>query len=306
MRWHVDPTHPLNICKEEPDSDIVNNVQAFLGQDTAALAFLMTYFPEQISPTKQSEINIGWLEELGIEQAILSIKKSTGIKKLLLMINTYGGLVTSSYKIAAAIRDNFEEITVFIPHIAASGGTLIALTGNKIVMGEMSNITPIDVQLPRDDEWYSVNSMIRVFDTLNGYFLKKSEDDATYPWKALADGLDPVEFQEWMDTSMLMQRHALEILSHRYSSFTKNAVDIVDKLNKEFPTHITCIRYNEASQLFHPNCFKYDSEDYNEKWTVFKTWFEKYLPEKSEYHIIRYILPKKEEATGESNVKTNI
>ena len=41
---------------------------------------------------------------------------------------------------------------MFIPHIAASKGTLIALVGNKIVMGEMAHLSPIDVQAQREME----------------------------------------------------------------------------------------------------------------------------------------------------------
>jgi len=79
-----------------------------------------------------------------VEDSILNIQKTRQIDKLLLL-NSFGGQVSSSFKVAQAIRKNFKYITVFIPHIAASGGTLIVLCGNELVMGDMSNLTPIDV-----------------------------------------------------------------------------------------------------------------------------------------------------------------
>lgn len=121
--------------------------------------------------------------------------------------------MSSSFKIAYALRKNFNDITVFIPHIAASGGTLIALSGNEIVMGDMSELTPIDIQMERKGEMYSVNAMIRSFGALNELFKDTSEEDAPYPWKAMANKLDPVEFQEWIDASNLMETHARTILS---------------------------------------------------------------------------------------------
>ena len=56
---------------------------------------------------------------------ITKIKEQTNCKKLILMINSPGGFVKSSYKMARALRENFEEIIVFVPYEASSGGTLV-------------------------------------------------------------------------------------------------------------------------------------------------------------------------------------
>jgi ATP-dependent protease ClpP protease subunit len=305
----MESTNPLNICKEESDSDLATKIQKSLGNDTAAIALLMTYNPKKVSPTRTSEAYIGLPEELGIEQAILSIKKDKDIKNLFLLINSFGGMVSSSYKIAAAIRENFEKITVFVPHIAASGGTLIALTGNKIVMGDMSNLTPIDVQTMRNGQSVSVNSMIRAFNAFNELFSETQEIDAPYPWKAMADKFDPVEFQEWYDTSKLMEKHALEILKHRNSSFKKRAESIVKKLTEDFPTHQTSIRYSEAREIFGPEyCIKNDCPEHKELVETMQLWFENYLPKESANHIIRYAMPQKKQNKegGLENAKTNV
>lgn len=57
---------------------------------------------------------------------------------MFLLIDSPGGRVDSSYKVALAIREFFKDIIVFIPRVAASGGTLVALVGNKIVMSDMA------------------------------------------------------------------------------------------------------------------------------------------------------------------------
>ncbi|MHC1636528.1 MAG: SDH family Clp fold serine proteinase [Candidatus Methanospirareceae archaeon] len=81
-------------------------------------------------------------------------------------------------------RKNFDDITVFVPHIAASGGTLIALVGNEIVMGDMSTLTPIDVQMERNGKMYSVNAMIRSFSALNDLFKDTAEEEYKKLWEA--------------------------------------------------------------------------------------------------------------------------
>ncbi len=63
------------------------------------------------------------------------------------MLQSYGRDVNSAYTIAKVLRKNFKNITVFVPQIAASGATLIAISADKIVMGELSKLSPIDPQI---------------------------------------------------------------------------------------------------------------------------------------------------------------
>jgi ClpP class serine protease len=121
MRKRMDPANPLFTCIEESNETIVKSIQERLGNNTAAIALLMTYKPKKITPSRVSDNDIYLAEELGIEQAIASIKerrksRNEKIENLFLLINTFGGEVSSSYKIASAIRENFKNITVFIPY----------------------------------------------------------------------------------------------------------------------------------------------------------------------------------------------
>ena len=69
----------------------------------------------------------------------------------------------SAYKIARAVRESFDDLVTFVPHVAASGGTLLALTGNEIVMDLMSHITPLDVQLRYKGTSISAATFMRSF-----------------------------------------------------------------------------------------------------------------------------------------------
>jgi ClpP class serine protease len=50
-------------------------------------------------------------------------------------------------QIAKAVREHKGKVTVFVPHHAMSGGTLVALAADEIVMCEHSVLGPIDPQL---------------------------------------------------------------------------------------------------------------------------------------------------------------
>jgi ClpP class serine protease len=64
-----------------------------------------------------------------------------------LVLHTPGGLVLAALQIAKAVREHKAKVTVFVPHYAMSGGTLIALAADEIVMSEHSVLGPIDPQL---------------------------------------------------------------------------------------------------------------------------------------------------------------
>ncbi len=64
-----------------------------------------------------------------------------------LIIHTPGGLVLAAEQIARALVRHNAPVTVFVPHYAMSGGTLIALAGDKIVMDENAVLGPLDPQL---------------------------------------------------------------------------------------------------------------------------------------------------------------
>src|SRR3977135_1231194 len=64
-----------------------------------------------------------------------------------IILHTPGGLVLAALQIAHAIREHKSKVTVFVPHYAMSGGTLIALAANEIVMSKHAVLGPIDPQL---------------------------------------------------------------------------------------------------------------------------------------------------------------
>jgi len=64
-----------------------------------------------------------------------------------LVLHTPGGLVLAALQIARAVRGHKGKVTIFVPHYAMSGGTLIALAADEIVMSRHAVLGPIDPQL---------------------------------------------------------------------------------------------------------------------------------------------------------------
>ena len=64
-----------------------------------------------------------------------------------LVLHTPGGLGLAATQIARAIFTRKGKVTVFVPHYAMSGGTLLALAADEIVMSEYAVLGPVDPQL---------------------------------------------------------------------------------------------------------------------------------------------------------------
>ncbi|MDO9097973.1 MAG: ATP-dependent Clp protease proteolytic subunit [Candidatus Methanoperedens sp.] len=64
-----------------------------------------------------------------------------------LILHTPGGLVLASEMIAMAVKNHPAKVTVIIPFYAMSGGTLIALAADEIIMEKDSVLGPVDPQL---------------------------------------------------------------------------------------------------------------------------------------------------------------
>src|SRR3989442_1223355 len=64
-----------------------------------------------------------------------------------LILHTPGGLVLAAEQIAHALVAHRAKVTIFVPHYAMSGGTLLALAADEIVMGPHAVLGPLDPQV---------------------------------------------------------------------------------------------------------------------------------------------------------------
>ena len=83
------------------------------------------------------------------ERVLQAIQQTAPETPIDLILHTPGGLVLPSTQIARALAHHPGKVTVFVPHYAMSGGTLIALAADEIVMSEHAVLGPVDPQLGR-------------------------------------------------------------------------------------------------------------------------------------------------------------
>jgi len=81
------------------------------------------------------------------EQVLRAIRLTPPDVPIDLILHTPGGLVLATEQIARALVRHRAKVTVFIPHYAMSGGTMLAMAADEIVMDENAVLGPVDPQL---------------------------------------------------------------------------------------------------------------------------------------------------------------
>lgn len=234
----------LEVAKPKTDKKI----KEFANKEKAAmLAIIAPYVPARISPTRRIRAELGPYEEFAVEDFVKKAKDK-GCKKLILLLHSFGGGVDSAYVIAKLLREEFEEIITFIPQLAASGATLIALASNKIVLGKLGRLSPIDILIDYGDKIVSSLALIRAFGKLEEKFAKTDPDDISYPYRHLIESIDPTDLETKWGLLDEIESYATELLQK--AGYNKeDAEKIAETLVWKFPSHISVIDLDVARSL---------------------------------------------------------
>lgn len=137
------------------------------------------------------------------EQVLRAIRLTPPDMPLDIVIHTPGGLVLASEQIACALKRHRGKVTVFVPHYAMSGGTLVALAADEIVMDPDAVLGPVDPQLgTTQGGYYPAASVLKALEQPNpnrddqtlilGDMARKAVDQVRFTVRALLqEHLDP-------------------------------------------------------------------------------------------------------------------
>jgi ClpP class serine protease len=102
------------------------------------------------------------------EQVLRAIRMTPKEMPIDLVVHTPGGLVLASEQIACALKRHSGKVTVFVPHYAMSGGTLVALAADEIVMDPDAVLGPVDPQLGSPQSgYYPAASLLKALEQPN-------------------------------------------------------------------------------------------------------------------------------------------
>jgi ClpP class serine protease len=175
------------------------------------------------------------------EQVLRAIRLTPPDMPIDILLHTPGGLVLAAQQIAYAIKKHKAKVTVFIPHYAMSGGTLIALAADEIVMDPNAVLGPVDPQIGE----YPAVSILKAVSIKE----KNEIDDKTL---ILADVAEKAVNQ--------VKKTLLAILSDKMSP--EQAEELAAKLSEGRWTHDYPITCEEISEVGVKACQELPKEIY--------------------------------------------
>ncbi len=96
------------------------------------------------------------------EEVLRAIRLTPDDTPIDLIIHTPGGIALAATQIAYALDAHPAKKTVIVPHYAMSGGTLIAMAADEIMMDPHAVLGPVDPQLGDAQGVYAATSILKV------------------------------------------------------------------------------------------------------------------------------------------------
>lgn len=163
-------------------------------------------------------------------------------KPILLLIHNHGGRIEPAYLISKTCKELSSKFIVTIPRKAKSAATLIALGGDEIHMGPMSELGPIDPQfggLPA----LGISSSLENIAQIVSKFPKSSNMFAEF----MKEKLDLRILGYFERVSESAKQYATRLLTNESIKGSKE--EIAHKLVYEYKDHSFVIDKEEAQEL---------------------------------------------------------
>ena len=208
------------------------------------------------------------------------IKLVVGRKRhpsVLLILTTEGGSADAGFRIARCLQSCYSRFVVVVPGWCKSAGTLIAVGAHELVIGDLGELGPLDVQLTRPDELgarasgLTINSSFRslqsvaftMFETFMLEVINKSGGVITTKTAAelsanLATGMlapifgqmDPMKIGEDFRSTRIAEEYSGRLDAHAQNLVADSNIQAINSLVRGYPSHGFVIDRTEAMELF--------------------------------------------------------
>jgi hypothetical protein len=155
---------------------------------------------QKTDPTFFNVVSITDEDKAGFMNCLHGIDFSAGLD---LVIHSPGGYVSATESLIHYLREKFNhDIRVFVPQIAMSGGTILALAGFEIWMGSHSNLGPIDPQFGNRPAVTLLDEFQRAFDEI------KADRAKLEVWRPILSQIAPTMLTQAQDAIDLSKQIA--------------------------------------------------------------------------------------------------
>jgi len=266
--------NPQTVAVEKPKAESISPLKK-LSQTTDILLML---YPKDANGFFSASIDTE--DEITVYK-MLKEKEETK-EKLLILLDTSGGNVYTAVKIMDTLRTKYKEIVIGIPQEAKSSGTMMCCGADKLIMGPISELGPLDkpmihpanetMRISALDIIKSIDGMLDIAEEREKKFAKEVNNEFGVPMEqslglasdSISKLISPMLCRE--DVKIYNQAKRLLAIAEMYATeflnqymlkyiekekFRKRIADmIIRRFVWLYPDHGFAIRRNELKEWF--------------------------------------------------------
>ncbi len=100
------------------------------------------------------------------EQYVSDIYTHKSKETAIFILGTLGGIPDSAFKIGQALKHCYNKVIIAVDGPCKSSGTLLSIVADEIIMSELGEFGPLDIQLRKKEEFNELSSGLIAFQAL--------------------------------------------------------------------------------------------------------------------------------------------
>lgn len=180
-----------------------------------------------------------------------------GNENIDIILHTPGGLADVVQKLVVAVRDKYKNVSVIVPGMAMSAGTIFSMSANEILMGKTSSLGPIDAQIVTAGKQYSAEAFLSGLEKIKKEVQDTGKLNPVYI--PILQNITPGELQEYENAQGLSKELVQDwLVRYKFSDWNvdekikkERAATIADKLgnHSKWLTHSRPLGIKELREL---------------------------------------------------------
>ncbi len=173
---------------------------------------VIVYATDFLTGKPVGNVSLEWSDKDGFIEVMDGIEG----KSVDVMIHSPGGMAEAAESIVALLRSRFEDVRFLVPNIAKSAATMLALSGNEILMNDSSEFGPIDPQfsLTRPDGSQLMAPAQAIIDQFEeAQRLIKKDPALLTPWLPILQQYGPALYKQAQNAIALSKLYVTDWLT---------------------------------------------------------------------------------------------
>jgi hypothetical protein len=210
---------------------------------------VIVYYSDWLNRTKGPNIDINDGDMVGFMNAVCGMDKTKGLD---LIIHTPGGDPLATGGIVKYLHTIFaKDISIFVPHMAMSAGTMLACSGKEIWMGKQSSLGPIDPQFAGPIGGISAYNIKKEFEDAKKELIENPETFRN--WQIILSKYPPAFYYTVLDaisvSSKLVNEWLQNYMFSEESDKEGKAQRVTNSLNTNTGSHSMHFGYKECEEI---------------------------------------------------------